>query len=221
MILWSKLIDIVHQVLDEVTEPHDDFSSSLDDSLHTFAQVAAPMLLMQVPAAFQMVKCLEVKETDRGHFFKRPDGLTAIRQELPDDFCRFIALNASGWMMPVNVLFADSHPSFRNQYSHIVGIGAGVSSPVAFLSTDIDAGGTLRSLIIAHALPAPADYVFSYAAVPETNTEGLVMDSRLIHALAYYTAGLYLQSVGDVNASKMANDTALELIQNINNTVAI
>ena len=159
------------------------------------------------------------EQTD--NFFQRPDGMTAIKVPLPEDFCRFVSFKADTWLYPVTVLMSDGHSSFSSNYSIIPGIGNGPASPVAYLTTEVNAGGELSSYIVGHSLAESENFVLTYISSPQISDVEIQMDERLTNALSYYAASLYLQSITDANGSKSAYDMYQNIIAKLNNIATL
>lgn len=219
MIAVDKLISVIRQAVNEASTASDGFSSEVDALLLDFARTAAPWVLLKVPAAYQVVYSHTYDKADDSLFFERPDGMTAVLLPVPDDFCRFISMRAQEWKTSVSVIYPDSHPLFARQFSPVAGVGSGPYSPAVFLTSELTPEGSLSSHIVAHSVSAPCPFTLSYVRTPDFSGSEIDIDERLTDALAYYAAGLYLQSIGDVNGSKAANDTSLSLITNLNNIV--
>lgn len=221
MIAARQLILRVREIINEVATEGDDFSEMIDEALLSFVQMAAPMLIIEVSPIYLFSETVNYLKSDTRYFFTRPDGMTAIKLPVPEDFCRFISFHAESFPTPANIVYSDMNPLFKNQYSPVPGIGAGPSSPFVFLSSELDNEGILKSHIIAHAVKQPESFRFSYVKTPEISEEQVNMDIRLQDALAYYTASLYLQSIGDLNGSKSAFDAAGALVQHLNNIAIV
>lgn len=214
------MIPLIRHALNEASVTDDDFSKMVDASLLDFIKLASPLLVMQAHPVFQIIDNITYKENQSENFFIRPDGLTAIKVSEPDDLCRFIALKATSWNYPVTLVYADTDPLFKNQYSSVPGIGCGASSPLIFLSSMINNEGLLQTYFIGHAIESPEPFVFSYVKNPSVTETEINMNEILANPLAYYTASLYLQSIQDINGSKAAYDTAQLLVQELNKNIA-
>lgn len=221
MIPTSSLLSSIRHALNEASATGDDFSATVDEALLEFVRMAAPVVVMRVPAVYQVADTVRYGADRAECFFTRPDGQTAIRMEAPADFCRFLALQATSWPAPVFDVLAASHPSYRAQYSSVPGIGAGPNTPVAYLSDTPDADGEPHACIEAHAMSKAESFTLCYVRTPEVTVEQVRMDARLQSALAWTAAGLYLQTIGDAAGSKSAHDTAMEIIDNLNNILTL
>ena len=219
MIVLEGLLQKIRHAVNEAATAGDDFSTMVDEALVDFVGLAAPLVVLQAPAVCQVVDSVTYSKNDAACFFTRPDGMTALRITVPEDFCRFISLKAESWVKSVSAIYADTHPSFQNQYSPVPGIGAGPYSPLVYLSSELDEEGMLLMQIIAHAMSKPEACVLSYVKNPEVSDTAVRMDSRLENALAYYTAAFYLQSIDDVTGSQAALNTSKSLIETLANTL--
>lgn len=217
MIATNQFLKLVRAAINEFSTQEDTFSQETDSTLISFASMAAPMLVMEVPAAYQVTETLTVSKDSAENFFTRPDSKTVVCVPVPDDFCRFVSFKADGWRVPVNVLYEQSSPRYPSQYSTSPGVGAGTAAPVVFLVVN-QMGDTYKSFLEGHSLPAPADCTLVYVKTPQVSDVQIEIDTRLSGAMAYYTASLYLQSINDVNGSKGAYDFAQNLIVKLNST---
>ena len=216
MIATNELIRLIRTAINEISTQNDTFSEWVDAALVDFIRLAAPLLVMEVPAAYQTIENkMYIKSTDNC-FFKRPDGMYGIKIALPDNFCRFTSMRSASWAYPVTHILPDTDPSFQIQYSTVPGIGTGSSSPLVFLSSELDEG-ILKQSIIAHAIKETEDFILAFVPKPEVSETEVKLDVRLQEALALYAAALYLQSIGDAGGSKAAYDAALNLVKNLNN----
>ena len=219
MIALEHIIRLVRQAINEYATHGDELSVEIDASLIDFIKIAAPIIVMDVSSAYHIVKKVSYSKTAGEYFFRRPDGMIAIKIPLPKDFCRFVSMKADSWISPAIMLYSDGHSSFQTNYSVIPGIGSGPASPRVYLTSGVD--DVAQSCIVAHSVAEADNFALSYIVVPEITESEINMDARLDNALAYYAAGLYLQSISDVNGSKGAYDMAQNIISKLNNIATL
>ena len=205
----QDLIPLIRHIVNESAVPKDPFTAETDEAIKDFirsamVQLAAMPSYQGTPATLQGV----------GHvtFSARPDGLFYAVIRIPENFLRPVSVNMEGWVRPVYEFLPASGTQFLQQYSSVPGIGAGPSSPVAFITTDGE------QLVVAHAVKKTGDCNLRYIAVPEIGVDGTItIPGAYREALAYTAAALYMQSINEYDAAKAAFDTAGSFIQTINN----
>lgn len=221
MIAAENIIRLTRQVINEVATEGDELSTEVTSSILDFVRIAAPVVVMDVSVHYHIVKSITFQKNQAVNFFQRPDGMTAIKVLLPEDFCRFVSLKADSWLYPVTMLMSDGHSSFASNYSIIPGIGNGPASPVAYLTTEVNNGGELSTYIVGHSLAESENFVLTYISSPQISDSEIQMDERLTNALSYYAASLYLQSISDANGSKSAYDMYQNIIAKLNNIATL
>lgn len=203
----AEIVTQVRNIINEMATQGDSFSQETDEAIKAFVSTAARQVA-SLPGYVADPKVISEGETT--NFLTRPDGLYFLRLSLPDDCLRPISLNIVGWVTPVYVFHPVTDRRFLAQYSSAPGIGNGPSSPIAFITAD---NGTY---ILAHAVKERSDYTLRYMAVPAIAADGTIgMPDKYTDALAYTTAGLYMQSVDDFTKAKTAFDTAAACMQHI------
>lgn len=221
MIAAENVIQLVRQAINEFATEGDELSTEVTSSILDFIRIAAPVIVMDVSVAYHICKTVAFDKSVSANYFQRPDGMTAIKIPLPQDFCRFVSVKADTWLYPATILFSDGNAGFASNYSVIPGIGNGPSSPAVFLTTEVGDSGELSSYIVGHSLASAENFILSYVASPQVSETEIHMDERLSDALAYYAAGLYLQSISDVNGSKAAYDMYQNIIAKLNNIATL
>ena len=205
----QDLIPLIRHIVNEAAVPDDPFTEETDEAIKDFirsamVQLAAMPSYQGTPATLQ----------GEGHvtFSARPDGLFYAVIRIPENFLRPVSGNSEGWVRPVYEFLPAAGTQFLQQYSSVPGIGAGPSSPVAFITTDGE------QLVVAHAVKKAGDCNLRYIAVPEIGTDNTItIPGAYREALAYTAAALYMQSINEYDAAKTAFDTAGSFIQTINN----
>lgn len=221
MIAAENVIQLVRQAINEFATEGDELSTEITSSILDFIRIAAPVVVMDVSVVYHTCKSVAFEKTVKDNYFQRPDGMTAIKIPLPQDFCRFVSVKADTWLYTVTILMSDGNAGFALNYSVIPGIGNGPSSPAVFLTTEVGESGELSSYIVGHSMADVENFILSYIASPEVGETEIHMDERLSGALAYYAAGLYLQSISDVNGSKAAYDMYQNIIAKLNNIATL
>ena len=207
----QDLIPLIRHIINEAAVPEDPFTAETDEAIKDFIRSA--MVQLAAMPSYQGTPAT-LKGVDRVTYSKRPDGLYYAEISIPDNCLRAVSVNMKGWVRPVYEFFPASGTLFLQQYSSVLGIGAGASSPVAFITT----GG--ERLVIAHATKESGNCEFLYIAVPEIGSDGSISIPDVYReALAYTAAALYMQSINEYDAAKAAFDSAGSFIQSINSKV--
>lgn len=205
----NDLIPLIRHIINEAAVPDDPFTDETDEAIKDFIRSA--MIQLAAMPSYQGIPTILQGE---GHvtFSPRPDGLTYATIRIPEDFLRPVSVNMEGWVRPVYEFLPASGTPFLQQYSSVPGIGAGPSSPIAFITTDGE------QLVVAHAVKEAGDCNLRYIAVPKIGPDDTITIPGVYReALAYTAASLYMQSINEFDASKAALDTAGRYIQTINN----
>lgn len=204
----TDLIPFIRHIINQVGVSGDTFSEETDTAIRTFIQAAATQLAAM--PAYQGTPSV-VTGSEQVEFTKRPDGMFYATIKPGSDFLRPVSVNLEGWVRPVFEFAPATGTNFLRQYSSAPGIGSGPNSPTAFMTTDD------QHLVIAHAVSEVKGYELRYMAVPTIADDGTIpVPASYREALAYSTAGLYLQSVQEYDSAKAAFDTASSYIQIIN-----
>lgn len=205
----TDLIPFVRYIVNEAGIPDDPFSLETDAAIREFIR-SAMVQLASMPS-YQGAPSI-LNDTASVTFSARPDGLFCAVIRPPQNFLRPVSVNLEGWVRPVYEFLPAVGTPFLKQYSSVPGIGSGPSSPVAFITPDG------QNLIIAHAVKKVGDYNLRYVAIPEIESDGTIcIPSLYREALAYTASALYMQSINEYDAAKVAFDTAGSFIQTINN----
>ena len=205
----NDLIPLIRHIINEAAVPDDPFTAETDEAIKDFIRSA--MVQLAAMPSYQGTPTI-LQGEEHVTFSARPDGLFYAVIRIPEDFLRPVSVNMEGWVRPVYEFLPASGTQFLQQYSSVPGIGAGPSSPVAFITTDGE------QLVVAHAVKKAGDCNLRYIAVPEIGTDNTItIPGAYREALAYTAAALYMQSINEYDAAKAAFDTAGSFIQTINN----
>ena len=205
----NDLIPLIRHIINEAAVPDDPFTAETDEAIKDFIRSA--MVQLAAMPSYQGTPTI-LQGEEHVTFSARPDGLFYAVIRIPENFLRPVSVNMEGWVRPVYEFLLASGTQFLQQYSSVPGIGAGPSSPVAFITTDGE------QLVVAHAVKKAGDCNLRYIAVPEIGADGTItIPGAYREALAYTAAALYMQSINEYDAAKAALDTAGSFIQTINN----
>ena len=205
----QDLIPLIRHIVNEASVPDDPFTAETDEAIKDFIRSA--MVQLAAMPSYQGTPTI-LQGQEHVIFSARPDGLYYAVIRIPEDFLRPVSVNMEGWVRPVYEFLPASGTPFLQQYSSVPGIGAGPSSPVAFITTDGE------KLVVAHAVKKAGDCNLRYISVPEIGPDdAITVPGVYREVLAYTAAALYMQSINEYDAAKAAFDTAGSFIQTIKN----
>lgn len=206
----SQLIPFIRHIINEAATVSDEFTIETDAALSEFVLAAMKQIVL-LPGYQTIPVTMEGKENISFH--QRPDGLYYAIVKAPDDFLAPSSINLEGWVTPVYTFLPVTDSLYQAQLSSAKGVGNGPHLPIAFLVSQQD------TIVVAHAVHTPGTCEFRYIPLPSIDDEGVIRNfqaEKYRECLAYTAAALYLQSVNEYDAAKVAFDTAGAYIQSIN-----
>lgn len=206
----SQLIPFIRHIINESPTITDDFTIETDAALTEF--ILAAMKQIALMPGYQTTPVLLSSE-ENITFSQRPDGLYYAVIKAPADFLAPSSIHLEGWVSPVYTFIPVTDSLYQAQYSSAKGIGNGPRLPIAFLASEQD------TIVVAHAVNEPGKCDFRYIAEPSVKEDGTIQHfqtDKYRECLAYTAAALYLQSVNEYDAAKVAFDTASTYLQSTN-----
>jgi hypothetical protein len=190
----KTIIALVRTLINDAACEDDTFTEETDAALQDFLSLAL-QLLARKPG----VEATPADQTEDSKvvFSQRPDGLWAAEIRMPDNLLRFVSVWLEGWSYPVARLFPDNSPAFMAQYTTAKGVANGPYNPMAFV------GGDRNRIITAHAVKTQGTYRLRYIPTLTLAEDGTIpLPEKYASSLAYYTAALYHESVGERQLSE-------------------
>lgn len=224
MIQTDVVLEEVRHILNEYPAGGDDYELETAAALGAFLDAALRLLVNELNPAYVGAPTA-LSDVAKVRYQQRPDGLYYGVIGLPQDYLRFVSLKLAPWPAPVRVLNGVGGPLHQSQFSEAAGVGNGERMPLAFITTDqvraieahavrsIDTG--LDEETGEEVVTGPA-YELRYVAAPSVSEGAIALNEKALDALAYMTAGLYLQSRDDVNGADRCIATAKSYVDAAN-----
>lgn len=216
MIQTEAVLGQVRHILNEYPAILDDYENETSEALRSFIKSALRLLATELSPVALSDGDITYKQ--------RPDGLYYGVIALPEDYLRFVSFKLEPWAMPVVEAQPVGTSLWLSQFSAAAGVGNGEAMPAVFLSIDTD------RFLEAHAVKAKRiteetdpetretetvypGFELRYIASPSMDGDEIAINEKALDALAYYTAGLYLQSRENGAAAERCMATAQSMVQ--------